>query len=187
MASRTQIVCLHEGTKGSSVDPVFINRLIKSLNPSWLRNTGSNRIRLVPKGGRASLIEEMPVELKACLSQGGHTTLMVFADVDDDMSNCDSLKNEFWRVAKSKEITKEQFDQVVLIFAKDRIENWIEYLNTGRTDESEEGPRVKHAREATEAAKTLATRCRDNLTEPPLPPSLLWSCRNWRELSERMS
>ena len=51
MASRTQIVCLCEGRKGESIDEVFINRLIKSLNPNWLRPwAGSNTIRLVPSG-----------------------------------------------------------------------------------------------------------------------------------------
>ena len=33
MANRTQIVCLHEGIKGRSIDPVFINALIKALDP----------------------------------------------------------------------------------------------------------------------------------------------------------
>ncbi|MFN5626796.1 MAG: hypothetical protein ACK5DM_22820, partial [Planctomyces sp.] len=48
MANRTQIVCLHEGKKGRSIDPVFINTLIRALDPPWLRPTkGSNLIRLV--------------------------------------------------------------------------------------------------------------------------------------------
>ena len=37
VASRTQIVCLCEGRKGESIDEVFINRLMKSLQPDWLR------------------------------------------------------------------------------------------------------------------------------------------------------
>jgi len=35
------------------------------------------------------------------------------------------------------------FDKAVFIFPKDRIENWIQYLSTGVTDENTEGPRVK--------------------------------------------
>ncbi|HKR11356.1 MAG TPA: hypothetical protein VJT15_04825 [Pyrinomonadaceae bacterium] len=43
MANRTQIVCLHEGKKGRSIDPVFINRLMRSLNPAWIRPWGAIR------------------------------------------------------------------------------------------------------------------------------------------------
>ena len=76
--------------------------------------------------------------------------------------------------------------QVVFIFAKDRLENWIEYLKTGVSDESQEGPRVKHNRKAADAAKVLADRCRNHTADPPMPPSLAWSCSNWRKLAERM-
>ena len=188
MANRTQIVCLHEGEKGRSIDPIFINRLIKSIDPSWIRPfKGSNRLRPIDCGGRKSLIERMPQELKACLSQGGNTTLMVWADVDDDMQNCEDLKHKFWQQAQTAGITQQQFDQVVFVFAKDRLENWIQYLNTGWTDENVEGPRVKHDREVTTAAKKLACRCQANQVDPPLPPSLQWSCQNWNALSQRMS
>ncbi len=188
MANRTQIVCLHEGKKGPSIDPIFINRLIKSLDPSWIRPfKGSNRLRAIDCGGRKSLIERMPQELKACLSQGGNTTLMVWADVDDDMLHCEELKNKFWQQAQTAGITTQQFDQVVFVFAKDRLENWIQYLNSGGTDENVEGPRVKHDREVTTAAKKLASRCQANQVDPPLPPSLQWSCKNWHALSQRMS
>lgn len=187
MANRTQIVCLHEGQKGRSIDPVFINRLIRSLNPAWIRQDGSNKIRLIPKGGRKTLIEEMPNELRACLSQGGHTTLMVWADLDDDMPNGDALKEEFQKTAQTDGITRQQFDQVVFVFAKDRLENWIQYLNDGFTDENEEGPRIKHNKTVAEAAKKLAQRCQQMQADPPLPPSLEWSCRNWRVLVTRMT
>ncbi len=186
MASRTQIVCLHEGEKGRSIDPVFINRLIRSLNPSWIKQEGSNKIRLTPKGGRKSLIEGMPSALKECLTQGGRTTLMVWADMDHDMANGDELKAAFWRQAQLEEITQEQFDQVVFIFSKDRLENWIEYLNGGSTDEDKEGPRVKHDSLVKDAAKKLAKRCQQIQVDPPLPASLQWSCKNWRELVQRM-
>ncbi len=187
MANRTQIVCLHEGEKGRSIDPVFINRLIKTLNPSWLRPfTGSNRIRLVGCGGRKDLVKKMPAELLSCIRQGGQTTLMVWADLDHDMADGDELKEVFWRQAESEGITREQFSQVVFAFAKDRLENWIQFLLDGATTESVEGPRIKDNRQAINAARTLAERCRQTLTDPPVPPSLEWSCRNWREFAERM-
>lgn len=84
MASRTQIVCLCEGRKGGSVDGVFIHALMNSLYPKWLRNTGSNVIRLVPCGNRKGVVEALPKELKACLAAGADTTLMVWADCDDE-------------------------------------------------------------------------------------------------------
>ena len=186
MASRTQIVCLCEGRKGQSIDEVFINRLIKSLQPDWLRPwPGSNVIRLVPCGGRKELAEKLPAELARCLGAGGHTTLMVWADCDDDCEHGDALKDKFWKEAQRQKSTQEQFDRVVFILAKDRIENWIEFLTTGNTDESKEGPRVKHNREAAEAARKLALLCKE--AKPmKMPPSLHWSCKNWRVLVERM-
>ena len=74
----------------------------------------------------------------------------------------------------------------MFIFAKDRIENWIEFLVTGSTDESKEGPHVKHNREAAEAAKELARMCRANKPIKKIPPSLQWSCKNWQTLRDRM-
>ena len=187
MASRTQIVCLCEGKKGKSIDPVFINRLMKSLKPDWLRPwAGSNVIRLVPCGGRKEMVGEFPAELTRCLSAGGDTTLMVWADCDDNCDGPEALKAHFWRVAQQQEITKDQFDRAVFIFAKDRIENWIEFLTTGNTDESKEGPRVKHNREAAEAAKKLASMCKKGESASNMPPSLEWSCKNWQALGKRV-
>lgn len=187
MANRTQIVCLHEGEKGRSIDPIFINALIQTLKPSWIRPfKGNNLMRPVDCGGRKTLIQRTPVELKTCLEQGGKTTLVVWADIDDDMKDGDELKQEFWTTAQAQGITQQQFEQIVFIFAKDRIENWIQYLTTGQTDESKEGPRVRHGRTVRDAAKLLGQRCLKNQAKPPLPPSLEWSCRNWRQLVDRM-
>lgn len=187
MASRTQIVCLHEGKLGRSIDPIFIRNLIKALDPAWIRPwTGNNIVRTRDCGGRKSLIAAMPGELLNCLNMGGDTTLMVWADLDHDKADGDQLKEEFWLAAQHAGITKEQFDQVVFIFAKDRIENWVEFLLTGATDESKEGPRQKHDRPVAEAAKQLANRCRSGAPDPQMPPSLVWSCRNWRHLVGRM-
>ena len=187
MANRTQIVCLHEGKKGRSIDPVFINALIKAINPSWLRsNKGSNLMRPVDCGGRKELIEKMPSQLRACLNAGADTTLVVWADVDDDKENCDQLKDEFWKAAQAAGISEGDFSLVIFAFAKDRLENWIQFLNTGDTDESVEGPRIKYNREVADAAKALAKRCVNQTQDPPLPPSLLWSCANWRKLVVRM-
>jgi hypothetical protein len=128
----------------------------------------------------------MPIELRACLEMGGTTTLLVWADLDHDMGKGDELREVFWRAAQGAEITQEQFEQVVFVFAKDRLENWIEFLLTGTTDESTEGPRQQYDRPVAEAAKSLARRCKSQATAPPLPPSLNWSCQNWRRLVERM-
>ena len=187
MANRTQIVCLHEGKKGRSIDPVFINALIKALDPSWLRpNKGSNLIRPIDCGGRKELIERMPAQLRACLNAGADTTLVVWADVDDDKENCDQLKDEFWKTAKAAGISSDEFSQVVFAFAKDRLENWIQFLQTGSTDETIEGPRIKSNREVADAAKSLAKRCLNQSSGPPLPASLAWSCENWKKLVARM-
>ena len=99
MASRTGIVCLCEGKRGgndkndkTSIDLVFINCLIRSLKPRWIRKRGSNFVRVQPKGGRKDLIAAVPNELRICLNRGGQTTLMVWADIDDDMKDGDALK-----------------------------------------------------------------------------------------------
>jgi hypothetical protein len=187
MASRTQIVCLHEGQRGRSIDPIFINRLLKSLGPRWLKPwKGNNVIRPVDCGGRVSLIKAMPAQLNVCLEYGSDTTLMVWADLDDDMADGNQLKDEFWKEAQAAGITADQFDQVVFAFAKDRLENWIEFLRNGATDESQEGPRVTHSSEAANAARVLAERCQRQTKAPPLPPSLAWSCENWNKLVKRM-
>ena len=106
MANRTEILCLHEGEKGKSVDPVFINRLIRSLKPAWLRRQGSNWVTLDACGGRKSLIEVFPKKLKQVLVAGGDTTLMVWADLDHDMHDGDTLRNEFWREAQQQGVER---------------------------------------------------------------------------------
>jgi hypothetical protein len=187
VASRTQIVCLHEGTRRSSIDPIFINGLLKALRPSWIRQwDGSNVVRLVPCGGRTDVIHAMPRELKTRLAAGADTTLMVWADIDHDMADGEALKAEFWIAAQAQGITREEFEQVVFVFAKDRLENWIEYLVSGKTDESKEGLRLRHGRQAADAAKRLADACRGGGGLDDAPPSLAWSCRNWRTLVNRM-
>ena len=186
MASRTQIVCLCEGGKGESIDEVFNNALLKAIKPGWLRQQGSNIVRLVPCGGRKVVVEKMPAELQSCMDAGSDTTLMVWADCDDNCADGESLKARFWKEAKEKGITLEQFERVIFIFARDRIENWIEFLRIGNTDESKEGPRVKHNREVADAAKKLADLCKTGRPVDAMPPSLQWSCKNWRALVERM-
>lgn len=171
---------------GSSIDAVFINKLMRTLKPKWVRPEGSNWARPVPCGGRKTLIEKMPEELQNCCKAGADTTLMVWADCDDDCADGESLKHKFWAEAQQREVRKEDFDRVVFIFAKDRIENWIEFLATGSTDEAEEGPRVKNHRRVADAARELAKKCRENKAVDNMPPSLQWSCNNWRTLVERM-
>lgn len=131
-------------------------------------------------------MEKMPAELKNCLAAGGNTTLMVWGDCDDNCADADALKNAFWTEAERQGMTREQFDSVVFIFAKDRLENWIQFLQTESTDESVEGPRVNHNRIVAEAAKKLAELCKAGKPVEGMPPSLQWSCRNWRALVQRM-
>lgn len=111
---------------------------------------------------------------------------MVWADLDDNMDNGEQLRQAFWTSAQQNGITKDEFDRVVFVFAKDRLENWIEFLLTGATDESQEGPREKDGKRVAEAARKLAERCQGQLHGAQLPPSLTWSCQNWRRLVERM-
>jgi hypothetical protein len=99
------------------------------------------------------VIAKTPEYLRQCLKRGADTTLMVWADLDHDKDNGDQLKVLFWEEAEKAGITKEDFDGVVFVFAKDRIENWIEFLRTGRTDENAEGPRVPQG-------KLVAVECR---------------------------
>jgi len=188
VASRTQIVCLHEGRLGHSIDPVFILKLLKELGPAWIRPwKGSNIVRPVDCGSRSELIAKMPDELQTCIAMGADTTLMVWADLDDDMDNGDQLRRKFYEKAKQNGIADDDFDRVVFVFAKDRLENWIEFLLTGSTDEAQEGPRVKDGKRAAAAAKTLAQICKGQLKRDQIPPSLNWSCQNWRRLVERMN
>lgn len=166
---------------------MFIRTLLKALDPAWIRPwRGNNIIRTNDCGGRSELISRMPLELQACLEMGGDTTLMVWADLDDDMDNGDQLKARFWATAQQHGIARDQFDQVVFVFAKDRLENWIEFLLTGTTDESREGPRQRYDRPVANAAKMLARRCSGRETGPPIPTSLQWSCQNWHNLVDRM-
>ena len=116
---------------------------------------------------------------------GADTTLMVWADADDDMEDCEQLKAAFWKAAKDGGITHDQFETVVFAIAKDRIENWVQFLMTGTTDEAVEGPRVKHGREVANAAKLLAAKCLSGAPIKDIPSSLDWSCKNWRMLRNR--
>jgi hypothetical protein len=111
---------------------------------------------------------------------------MVWADLDHDMADGDSLKNEFWKEAEKQGVTRPQFDQIVFVFAKDRIENWVQFLTTGATDETQEGPRLRNDKQAADAARLLAERCLAGVPIRQIPPSLEWSCGNWRALVERM-
>lgn len=128
----------------------------------------------------------MPAELRYCLLAGSDTTLMVWADCDDDCADGEALKERFWQEAQRRNISKADFDRVIFIFAKDRLENWIEFLKDGNTDESEEGRRVKNSKDASEAAAKLAGECQSGKSIDNLPPSLQWSCKNWRSLTNRM-
>lgn len=181
MASRTRLLCLHEGENGRSIDPIFIREVIKELGPKWVRPwDGNNIIRTVDKGGRTELIGALPQEIRTAREVGSSLTIMVWADLDHDMADGEALKDRFWKTCQEGGVRRSEFDQVVFVFAKDRLENWIQYLNLGTTDESLEGPRVKYPKEAATAARTLARICKENRATSDLPKSLVWSCGNWR-------
>jgi len=187
MSKRTHVVCLHEGKRNiagmiRSIDPIFISAFFRAYNPKWLRT----RPRFIECGGKAALIKKFPDELKICTAQGGDTTLIVMADVDDDFVDCDALKSKYHDIAVNAGISEDDFNKVLFVFPKDRIENWIEYLTTGKTDESVEGKRVTSSL-AAKAAKELAHKCLNNKKfTSPMPPSLEWTCKNWKSLLNRM-
>ena len=187
MPKRTQVVCLCEGGRNragdlNSIDPIFASAFFRAYKPSWLRG----RFRPKECGDNTRLLEKFPEELMICGKWGGDTTLMVIADVDDKHKDCESLKAVYHAKAKEFGISDELFEKVVFIFPKDRIENWVEFLNTLSTDESVEGPRVEPS-VAADAAKQLARLCKNpHEITASFPPSLEWSCRNWRALVERM-
>ncbi len=120
------------------------------------------------------------------MDAGADTTLMVWSDCDHNCADGEALKAEFWKEAKQSGIKLDDFNRIVFIFARDRLENWIEFLKTGRTNENSEGPRLKDSREAAEAAKKLADICTAGEPVKNMPPSLDWSCKNWRALVKRM-
>ncbi len=187
MASRTQLICLCEGRKRKSIDEVFINRLVKSLQPGWLRPwPGNSAVRIVSCGNRDDVISELPKELKSCRSAGGDTTVMVWADCDDDCGSPDALVARFWSHAAQNGITKAEFDRVIFCLPKDRIENWVEFLNSGSTNESAEGPRARHNRDVADAARKLAALCKAGGSGERLPSSLQWACRNWHAGTGRL-
>ncbi|MDR3336967.1 MAG: hypothetical protein LBT16_07155 [Treponema sp.] len=142
MAKRTQIVCIHEGKKGPSIDPVFASAFLKAYDPEWLRPWKTGALRLNGHGGKSALREAFPQELRLCNGAGADTTLIVLAGIDD-LVDGEQLKKKYWETAQKAGVSRELFEKAVFIFPKDRIENWVQFLLEGATDESREGPRVK--------------------------------------------
>jgi hypothetical protein len=187
MLKRTQIICMHEGRKGQSIDPVFANAFLKEYDPEWLRPFATGKARFIACGGKAELQQRFPQELKNCNSMGSDTTLIVFADLDK-LETGDQLKDLYWKTAEKSGITREIFEKAVFVCPKYRIENWVQYISIGNTDENMEGPRVENDnKKVRDMAQVLAKKCRQiQQTKVSLPPSLEWSCHNWRILVERM-
>jgi hypothetical protein len=76
MSKRTQIVCIHEGKKRASIDPVFVNSFLKAYNPDWIRPWTTGVVRLIPYGGKSELRDAFPRELKHCITAvGEHITI----------------------------------------------------------------------------------------------------------------
>jgi hypothetical protein len=116
MPKRTQIVCIHEGKKGPSIDPVFANAFLKAYDPEWIRPWKTTAARFTGYGGKAELRKAFPKELQSCSTAGGDTTLVVLADVDDDLENGDELKSKYWKEAETAGLSRELFEKVVFIF-----------------------------------------------------------------------
>jgi len=177
---------MHEGQSGKSIDPVFANAFLKAYDPEWLRPFVTGKARFIGCGGKSELQKKFPQELKNCLNAGSDTTLIVLADVDE-LKNGEQLKEQYWEIARQNKISEESFENVVFIFPRKRIENWVQYLSTGVTDEGTVGPRDYNFSEAKDMAQKLAKKCRQpQQTKETLPKSLEWSCNNWKALVERM-
>ncbi|MCL2016106.1 MAG: hypothetical protein FWG68_07680 [Defluviitaleaceae bacterium] len=186
---RTQIVCLHEGEK-DSIDPIFVNAFLKKLNPTWLRPWAKSKVKLIPCTDKTTMLKHyFPVELERCTKMGADTTLVVMTDLDDDCANGDILRDKYRQIAENAEIDEKLFAKVVFICPKYRIENWIEYLNTGHTDENIKAPRTDN-NSAKMAAIKLADMCQKNVDKnignADFPLSLKWSCNNWNEISRQL-
>jgi hypothetical protein len=112
---------------------------------------------------------------------------MVWADVDANGSPNQLFSSIEKQLTKGKPplLTQDEFNQIVFVFAHSRIENWIEFLNQGKTNEETPGPRVDND-EVAMAARKLAKICSDG-DSLKLPTSLAWSCKNWKALTQRMA
>lgn len=184
MAHRTQIICLHEGEQGKSIDPVFASSFIRYFDPTWLRPFKFSKIRTIALGGRSQVMRAVPQELKKCESAGADVSLVVMADIDEDPSP-EVLKSKFWQEAQKMGISKELFEKATFIFPRKCLENWVEFLIDGKTDEARTGKPIDDNTKVRTAAKKLAGICKEQ--KPiALPQSLEWSCANWHALTKRM-
>jgi hypothetical protein len=95
MAKRTQIVCMHEGKKGTSIDPVFANAFLKSYDPEWIRPWKTGAVHFVECGGKSELLDAFPQGLQKCEAAGVDRPLIVLADIDDKLENGDQLKEKY--------------------------------------------------------------------------------------------
>ena len=73
--------------------------MIRALDPSWLRPFKNAKTRLNPCGNRIGVLDRLPTEIRIAAMTGGDTTVMVWADCDDDCSDCEALKAKAWEVA----------------------------------------------------------------------------------------
>jgi hypothetical protein len=186
MAKRTQIVCIHEGHPGHSIDPLFANSFLKAYNPEWLRPWKTGLVRFIGYGDKTTLLNHFVPELKTCINYGSDVTLIVLADVDD-LKDCEELKRIYWQKAQEAGIKEDAFNKVVFAFPRNRIENWVEFLLTGKTNEGKEGPRIYDNTKVRDAGKKLAELCRNTGEMGEVfPQSLLWTCKNWHTLVSRM-
>lgn len=172
--ARVEIVFLHEDTQHQSFGTAFLNQ-IKTMR----------RIEPVRKGSRALLVQDFPRQVKAVRSRGGAAALVVLIDADRDSVDKvwnilnDRLKQEGMSVISSS-------DLIFIASPKWRIENWIEYLRTGATNEELQGPRLEDEGSAREDAGSLYQMCVTRALPPNPPPSLKAACEQWLAFRDKL-
>jgi hypothetical protein len=168
MAKRVEIVFLHEDTQHQSFGTAFLNKI-----------TRVRRIEPVRMGRRSMLVNDFPRQLKAVRSRGGKAALVVLIDADHD--SVQEIREVLDRRLKEADMpTISPEDPIFIAIPKWRIENWIEYLRTGDTDEAAQGARLIDEASARPLAAKLHETC---LNGPPLaspPPSLEQACTEWQ-------
>ena len=60
---------------------------------------------------------------------GADTTLMVWADLDHDMNDGNQLRDKSREKARENGIADIDFDRVVFVFAKDRLETGLNFCS----------------------------------------------------------
>lgn len=173
MGRRVQIVFLCEDSQHQSFGLAFLGEL-----------TGIRNIETVRAGSRANVINRFPKELKALRSRSG-SALVVMIDADkDSVSDVRQIIDQ--KLAQTGEPPVRVKDLVFVASPKWRIENWIQYLREGHTDESKQGPRLDKENSCREDAKRLFESCIGNVALLQAPESLESACAEWKPFRNRI-